>query len=421
MTPARYSKTAIALHWTIAAALAFQISLGWRLEGPVTPLLFTLFQLHKSIGITILVLSVARLVLRLARPRPAPVPGPAWATALAGAVHFGFYVVMIAGPVSGWLLVSTAKIKVPTLIFGTIPWPHMPIPPTMANAVGDAADKAHGLLAWLAIGLFLLHVAGALRHQWQLGGNVIARMIPGARGKAVPAVVGALALILGAMALAKMVGGSAVPAPVPAPAPVSAAPMVEQPGNAIEAAAATPIAENAVDNGMEAEKPAIIPAWTVQSGGRLGFTATWNGEAVRGIFSRWRSAITFNPAALDQSGIKVSVDLASADSGDGQRDESLKGSDFFDAASHPSAIFTSSKIRHLGGDRYEAAGNLTLRGISKPTILRFTLKINGKRATVSGTAQVDRTRFKVGIGEWASTDAIAAGVAVDFNFSAVSE
>ena len=412
----RYSGIAIALHWTIAAALAFQISLGWRLEGPVTPLLFTLFQLHKSIGIAILVLSIARLILRFARPRPTPVAGPAWAKALAGAVHFGFYLVMIAGPISGWLLVSTAKIKVPTLIFGAIPWPHFPVPAAMTQAVHDISENAHGLLAWLAIGLFLLHVAGALRHQWLLGGNVLVRMIPGARGKAIPAVIGALVLIFGAMALAKIIGGSAAPAP----APLAAAP-VEEPENVIEAAPPAPVADNAMENTMEPEAPAIIPAWTVQSGGRLGFTATWNGDAIRGTFSRWRSTIKFNPDALDQSSIKVTVDLASADTGDGQRDESLKGSDFFDASTHPSAIFTSSSIRKLGGDRYEATGSLNLRGATKPTTLRFTLKIDGKRAKVSGTTQLDRTRFKVGIGEWASTDVIAAAVAVDFSFNAVSE
>ena len=414
MTPARYSGVAIALHWTIAAALAFQISLGWRLEGPSTPLLFTLFQLHKSVGITILLLSLARLAMRFIRPRPAPVDGPAWARALAAAVHAGFYVVMIAGPLTGWALVSTAKIKVPTLIFGILPWPHLPIPAALGHAVHEISEQAHGLLAWLAIGLFLLHIAGALRHQWLLGGNVLGRMIPGARGKAIPAVIAALALLFAAMAIAKMVGGSEPPRAAPAPV---AAP-VEEPA-IVPAATPAPVAENAAVAAEDA--PVVIPKWTVLPGGRLGFTASWNGDPVRGSFTRWRAAIAFDPAALDRSTIRVTVDLASADSGDAQRDESLKGSDFFDAAVHPSAVFTARTIRSLGGDRYEAAGDLSLKGIRRPVTLRFTLKITGNRARVTGTTQLDRTRFTVGTGEWAATDAIAAAVPVDFAFTAVRD
>jgi len=414
MTPARYSGVAIALHWAIAAALAFQISLGWRLEGPSTPLLFTLFQLHKSVGITILLLSMLRLAWRFAKPRPAPVEGPAWARALASAVHAGFYVVMIAGPLTGWALVSTAKIKVPTLIFGVLPWPHLPIPAALGHAVQESAEQAHGLLAWLAIGLFLLHIAGALRHQWLLGGNVLGRMIPGARGKAIPAVIAALALLIGAMTIAKWVGGSEPPRAAPAPV---AAP-IEEPA-IVPAAAPAPVAENAAVAAEEA--PAVIPKWTVQPGGRLGFTASWNGDPVRGSFTRWRAAIAFDPQALDRSTIRVTVDLASADSGDGQRDDSLKGDVFFDTAAHPSAVFTANRIRSLGGDRYEAAGDLSLKGISRPTILRFSLRITGDRAKVTGTTRLDRTRFKVGLGEWAATDAIAAAVPVDFAFTAVRD
>ena len=116
--------------------------------------------------------------------------------------------------------------------------------------------------------------------------------------------------------------------------------------------------------------------------------------------------------------IRVTVDLASADTGDGQRDDSLKGSDFFDIGAHPAAVFTAREIRHLGGDRYEARGTLDLRGASKPATLRFTLRIDGDRAHVSGTARIDRTAFGVGQGEWAATDAIAAGVDIAFAFTA---
>ena len=83
MQAQRYSYTAITLHWLLALLLAFQIALGQTLEGSNTPELFTRYQLHKSVGITILLLSLARLAVRLATPRPPASEGPAWTRALA--------------------------------------------------------------------------------------------------------------------------------------------------------------------------------------------------------------------------------------------------------------------------------------------------------------------------------------------------
>lgn len=416
MAVQRYSYTAITLHWLIALLLAFQIALGWALEGNNSPELFARFQLHKSVGIAILLLSLARLAARFAMRRPPASDGPAWTRALAGLVHSLFYVVMILGPITGWLLVSTAKVQVPTLLFGIIPWPHLPV----GRGWHEPAELVHEAMAWLAIGLFLLHVAGALRHQWLLGKPELQRMIPSARGKAVGAALIALALVGGAFAVGSSVypdreraapaepvmSDTAQAAPVAPPAPVEA-----EKADAAEAPDSDPAAEP-----EETAEP--LADWTVAPGGRLGFTARWNGEAVEGRFDRWRADIRFSPDQLAASRISVKVDLTSADTGDGQRDDSLKSSDFFNAAAYPSATFTARDIRHLDGDRYEARGTLDLRGASKPATLRFTLRIEGDRARVGGTARIDRTAFGVGQGEWAATDAIAAAVDVDFSFVA---
>lgn len=416
MAVQRYSYTAITLHWLIALLLAFQIALGWALEGNNSPELFQRFQLHKSVGIAILLLSLARLAARFMMQRPPASDGPAWTRALAGTVHSLFYVVMILGPITGWLLVSTAKVQVPTLLFGIVPWPHLPV----GRGWHEPAEEIHEIMAWLAIGLFVLHVAGALRHQWLLGKPELQRMIPSARGKSIGAVLIALALVGGAFAVGSSVypdreraapaesvmSNAAQAAPLAPPAPVEA-----EKTEADEAPDSDPAAEP-----EEMAEP--LADWAVAPGGRLGFTARWNGEAVEGRFDRWRADIRFSPDQLAASRIKVKVDLASADTGDGQRDDSLKSSDFFDAAAHPSATFTVRDIRHLDGDRYEARGTLDLRGASRPTTLRFTLRIEGDRARVNGSARIDRTAFGVGQGEWAATDAIAAGVDVAFAFTA---
>src|SRR3546814_18696475 len=126
MTAPRYSYTAITLHWLIALLLAFQIALGWALEGNNGPELFARYQLHKSIGITILLLSLARLAVRLVRPRQPASDGPDWQRMFAGIVHWLFYLVIILGTVTVWLLVSTARVQVPTLLDGRVPCPTLP-------------------------------------------------------------------------------------------------------------------------------------------------------------------------------------------------------------------------------------------------------------------------------------------------------
>ena len=159
-------------------------------------------------------------------------------------------------------------------------------------------------------------------------------------------------------------------------------------------------------------------AWTVSQGGKLAFTATWSGEALEGSFTRWSADILFSPEALDRSKLTVSIDTASAVTGDAQRDQSLPSGDFFDSAAHPRATFTAKTFRKTGEGRYIADGTLDLRGVRKPLSLPFSLKIDGDTATARGVTSLDRTVFGVGQGEWAATDQIAATVKVSFALTA---
>lgn len=416
MTAQRYSRTAIVLHWTIALALAFQLALGWRLEEmPKGPELFAGFQLHKSVGITILLLTLVRIAIRLARPRPALMADSAWALRLAHAVHGLFYAVLLLGPLTGWILVSTAKIKVPTLIFGTIPWPHLPVPRSWHEPI----EGLHGFIATIGLLLFVLHVVGALRHQFMKDENILGRMVPFlsaapiSKGRAAVAV----ATVLLAMWLAH-VAGWRTPFPA-APAQMAPAAVEADPGMASPEAPASEAEEHEHEHEARAQMaPLPLSEWKVAQGGHLGFTALWTGTTINGSFARWESAIRFTPDDPEKTAIRISVDLASASTADSQRDEALKGEDFFDVAVNPRAVFTANRIRALGSNRYEARGTLDLHGASRPVALAFTLRIKDDTARVSGSTKLDRTAFGVGSGEWAATDQIAANVSVAFNFTA---
>ena len=181
----RYSGVAIALHWIIAALLITNIGLAWYFntlkgEAQIEPI-----QWHKSFGITILILSVARLAWRLAVPAPKlPAYVTGWEKWLAKSVHVLFYVVMLGMPLSGWAMVSASSlIKVfPITLFHLVPWPTLTF---LSNLPHDQMKQAHhlfalthGLLAKLAYVLIALHVAGALKHQFISNDDVVVRMIP---------------------------------------------------------------------------------------------------------------------------------------------------------------------------------------------------------------------------------------------------
>ncbi|HEX2816061.1 MAG TPA: cytochrome b/b6 domain-containing protein, partial [Phenylobacterium sp.] len=122
----RYATVAIVLHWLIALAIVAQVSIAWRM-GAKTPEGFALIQLHKSIGISILVLSIIRLGWRLTNPPPPEPPGLAtWERVLSQIVHWAFYVIMIGMPLTGWLMVSASRTQIPTVLFWTVPLANIP-------------------------------------------------------------------------------------------------------------------------------------------------------------------------------------------------------------------------------------------------------------------------------------------------------
>lgn len=419
--PIRYSRPAMLLHWTIAACFAFQIGLGWRMDAPRGPQTFAIFQLHKSIGITILLLTLVRIAWRLKNPAPAyPATMKPWEKALAHAVHITFYVLLLGLPVTGWLLVSASRTAVPTLLFGTIPWPHVPgipgLAPDARGAVEAAAEFGHHALIYISYLVLFLHVAGALKHQFLERGGDLARMLPApsrALGAAAVAAVLALAEIaLVALTLPLRPIALTQPAPVPtrsatlaepAATPASAAPRVPA-ATPTPAPLATPVASPSA---------AMPSRWTVRrAASSLGFHTSWSQGQVDGHFGTWDATILFDPGALDASSVKVTIDMASASTGVPDTEGALPGDDWFAAATHPRASFVASTFRHRGGDRYEAIGTLTIRGTSRPLTLPFTLAITDDIATMSGTVVIDRTRFGIGQGEWASTTDVPAGVTV---------
>ena len=152
--------------------------------------------------------------------------------------------------------------------------------------------------------------------------------------------------------------------------------------------------------------------YRMQPGSTLGFTASYQGEAFNGSFARFAPQIRFDPAKLADSQFDVRITLASADTRNSERDDMLKGSDFFDAKTQPEARYVATRFRALGGNRFVADGTLTLHGVSKPAPLTFTWTA-GAKAVLDGTALLKRLDFNVGSGDWTDLDLIPNEVKVN--------
>jgi cytochrome b561 len=139
-------------------------------------------------------------------------------------------------------------------------------------------------------------------------------------------------------------------------------------------------------------------AWIVARGAsNIAFTGEHAGVPFEGSFSSWRADIRFDPANLAQSSATVTIETASAADGVPLHNQSLPGAEWFDAANHPTATFRTNSLRARGDGAYEARGTLTIKGRAIETRLPFTLRIDGDRAVMDGTATIDRREADLGM------------------------
>lgn len=171
----RYSTVSLTLHWLIAALVVTQIGLIAAHEATDGPISREFVNLHKSVGLSILVLTLVRLGWRIANPAiPLPDAMPRWQKLLARTTHVLFYVLLIAMPLVGWSASSAAGREI--VWFGLFNWPLLPIGGGREMA-GNLMD-IHELAAKFLIALVVLHIIGALKHQFVDRDNVLHRMIP---------------------------------------------------------------------------------------------------------------------------------------------------------------------------------------------------------------------------------------------------
>lgn len=171
----RYTITAISLHWLMAILLIGLFAVGiYMHELPLSPWKLQIYSWHKWAGITAFILVLIRLLWRFThRPPTLPITMPASAKLAAHTGHALLYLLIIAIPVTGWLM-SSAK-GVQTVYFGMIP-----IPDLLAKnkELGKLLQAVHAWLNYMLAAIVVIHVGAALKHHWIDKDNVLTRMLP---------------------------------------------------------------------------------------------------------------------------------------------------------------------------------------------------------------------------------------------------
>lgn len=359
-------------HWSIALLIIGMIPLGIyanRLAYDTGEALADkawFFSLHKTLGVTILLLALARIAWAISQPKPGLLNADKPAEAgLATLAHWLLYISLVIVPLSGWIHHAA------TTGFAPIWWPlgqGLPLVPK-DDALAHTFKSLHIIFERVLAVTLILHVLGALKHHVINRDLTLRRMLPGtAPYISLPdqpdhpkwPLFGAVGVFAVALSIGSIMGAFTHKTDTPA-VPTLAA----------------------VESG-----------WTVQDG-TLGLTVRQLGSDVTGSFQDWTAAINFSEA-LGADGtygdVEVTVSIASLTLG--SVTAQAMGPDFFASETHPTAIFKADIVPD--GENYAATGTLTLKGLEAPVILPFALQIDGDTATMQGQTRLNRTSFKVG-------------------------
>jgi cytochrome b561 len=175
--PLRHDNVAIAFHWLLALMLVASFSVGLYMSGlPFSVQRVKLFNYHKWAGMTILALTVLRLLWRLSHVQPPEAPGPRWQQRAAKATHVAMYLLCLAIPMVGWAYSSAKGFQI--VVYGVLPLPNLlQVDPDLAERI----KPWHGWLAYALAALVLLHVAAAFKHHFVDHDGLLRRMRPGRR------------------------------------------------------------------------------------------------------------------------------------------------------------------------------------------------------------------------------------------------
>lgn len=371
-TAARYGSVAKTFHWLTALGILTVIPLGiiandmpYNTADQLADKAW-LFSLHKTIGVTLFFVALARIVWALTQPKPAPLhPDRNVETLLAEIVHWLLYGSLVLVPLSGWVHHAATEGFAP--IWGPF-GQNLPLVPKSLQ-VAETAAGLHLVFERVLVISLILHIAGAIKHAMIDRDQTLARMLPGRAVQAPDAAgrhsglvppVTAVVVWAAAIGVGSMLG------------------IYHQGGAVAEQAPA--LAE-------------VDSEWQVTDG-TLGITVRQMGSEVSGSFADWIADIRFDETVTDGPAGSVDVEIAITSLTLGSVTQQAMGPDYFASNEFPTARF-SAEIK-ASAEGYIADGTLSLRGTEQPISLPFDLSLDGNLAQMQGSTVLDRRSFGIG-------------------------
>jgi polyisoprenoid-binding protein YceI len=148
--------------------------------------------------------------------------------------------------------------------------------------------------------------------------------------------------------------------------------------------------------------------------GQIVFVTKQMGVPVEGAFKKFDAQIAFDPQKPEGGTVAMQIDMGSATLGVPQSDAELPKAPWFDSTRFPKASFQSSKIKTLGGGRFEIAGRLTIKGTTQELVVPVTITQAAGQSVATGSFTIQRLAFKIGEGEWTDTSMVGDDVQVRF-------
>jgi cytochrome b561 len=348
-------------HWSAALLVFALLPIGWYMHDLPRGLeKFRYVELHKSLGLLLLLFMIGRSLWRAHNPPP-PLPAdlPGWEIWAAKLTHWALYGLLFLQVFAGMGLVWTANS--PLTFFG---WFALPNPLQPDKALHELGEELHELFAFGIVILLVMHIGAALRHHFILKNDILRRML---------------------------------------------------------------IVTLVIFGGVCAAVPVRAATWNVAPSSQLLFHFIQTGMSITGKFERFDTRINFDPDKPEDGRIDVTIDIASLDTQNTDRDVTLRSADLFDAEKFPQAQFTADKIRRIGEGQFEAVGTLTIRDITLPLVLPFQLMIEKQTgdgdtiAMASGSIAVSRRDYGLARGQWEAVDIVADEVKIEIRLEATQQ
>ena len=392
-TQSQYGVVTKTFHWLTALGIVLVIPLGiiandmpYDTSEQLADKAW-LFSLHKTVGVTVFFVALARIAWAVSQPKPAPLhPDRKAETLLAEIVHWLLYGSLILVPLSGWIHHAATE------GFAPVWWPfgqNLPLVPDDA-AVAEAFAGLHIVFERVLVISLILHVGGAVKHAVIDKDSTLARMWFGktkAHGQDTPRRHGLSAVLaVVAWATALGIGGML--------------------GVYDKGSVAAAVALQEVDSD-----------WKVQDG-TLSITVRQMGADVTGSFANWTADIEFDPTVENGRAGSVTVEIGIASLSLGSVTAQAMGADYFNAETYPTATFIGAIVSEPEPNAYSVDGSLSLRGVAQPLTLPFTMTIIDGEAQMEGEVVLNRQDFGIG-DDMTDESQLAFDVVVDVALTAV--